>query len=104
MVEENLIQKFSLKNVDETRNYFVEEIEQNEVKYEVYEEYIKMSKKYKKVCVILNYIENFLILASTITGCIFIYAFASLVGVPIGTYEFSRGCNTIKHLCNNCSN
>ena len=32
----------------------------------------------------LNYIERFLILGSTITGCISISAFASLVGIPIG--------------------
>ena len=43
-----------------------------------------MSKKHKKVCTTLNYIEHFLILASTVTGCISISAFASLVGIPIG--------------------
>ena len=43
-----------------------------------------MSKKYKKVCTTLNYIEHFLILASTITGCISITAFSSLIGIPIG--------------------
>ena len=29
MVEENISQEYRLKNVDETKNYFVEEIEQN---------------------------------------------------------------------------
>ena len=29
-----------------------------------------MSKKYKSVCSVLNYIEHFLIIASTVTGCI----------------------------------
>ena len=43
-----------------------------------------MSKKHKKVCTILIYIEDFLMLGSTITGCISIPAFASLVGIPIG--------------------
>ena len=42
-----------------------------------------MSRKHKKVCTTLNYIEHFLILASTITGCISISAFASLFGIPI---------------------
>ena len=42
-----------------------------------------LSKNPKKVCTILNYIELFLILASTITGCISISAFASLLGIPI---------------------
>ena len=43
-----------------------------------------MSKKHKKVCTSLNYIEHFLILASTITRCISISAFASLAGILIG--------------------
>ena len=42
-----------------------------------------MSKKYKKVCVTLNYIEHFLILASVVTGCVSISAFASLFGIPV---------------------
>ena len=42
------------------------------------------SKKYKKVCRTLNYIEHFLIFVSTITGCILISDFASLLGIPIG--------------------
>ena len=75
MVEENTTQEFRLKNIDETKNYSVKEIEQNEL----------MSRKQKKVCKTLNYIENFLILASTITGCISISAFASLLGIPIRT-------------------
>ena len=43
-----------------------------------------MSKKYKNVCTTLDYIEHFLILASTITGCVSTFAFASLVDIPIG--------------------
>ena len=43
-----------------------------------------MSKKHKKVCTTLNYIECFLILASIITECILISVFASVVGIPIG--------------------
>ena len=43
-----------------------------------------MSKKHKKVCRTLNYIENFLVLAFAITGCISISAFSSLIGIPIG--------------------
>ena len=60
-----------------------------------------MSKKHKKVCTTLSYIEHFLILTSTITGCILISAFASLIGFLIRTYEI---CNEIKNLCNNCRN
>ena len=72
-------QEFTLKNISETRNYFFEEIEQKEL----------MSKKYKKVCTTLNYIEYFPILASRITGCISITAFTSLLCIPIGITSFS---------------
>ena len=50
-----------------------------------------MSKKHKKVCITLNYIEHFLILASTITGCISISAFSSLIGIPIGITSSAVG-------------
>ena len=43
-----------------------------------------MSKKYKIVYTTVNYIEQFLILASKITGCVSISALASLIGIPIG--------------------
>ena len=43
-----------------------------------------ISKKYKKVCRVLSYIEDSLIEISTITGCASIFDFASLVGIPVG--------------------
>ena len=43
-----------------------------------------MNRKHKKVCKNLNHIEHFLILATTITRCVFISAFASLIGTHIG--------------------
>ena len=43
-----------------------------------------MSKKHKNVCITLNYIEHLLILASVVTGCNSITAFASLIGIAIG--------------------
>ena len=49
------------------------------------------SKNHKKVCTTLSYIEYFLILASTITGCVSIYTFASLVGIPIGITSSAIG-------------
>ena len=73
MAEENLSQEFRLKNKHETRNYFLEEIGQNELE----------GRNHKKLCTTLNYIEHVLILASTITGCISISAFASLFSVTI---------------------
>ena len=42
-----------------------------------------MNKKHKKVCRVLNYIEHSLILISTVTGWVSIFAFASLVGIPM---------------------
>ena len=42
-----------------------------------------MSRKHKNVCTTLNYIENFLILASAINGRVSIWAFASLIGIPV---------------------
>ena len=74
MVGVSISQEFRLKNIDKTRNYFLEEIKQDGL----------ISRKHKKVCTALNYIEHFLILASTITGCISISVFASLLGIPIG--------------------
>ena len=52
-----------------------------------------MSKKHKKVCTTLNYIEHFLILGSTIAGCISISAFASLVDIAIGLTSSAIGLN-----------
>ena len=74
MYEENISQGVRLKNVDDTRNYFITQIYQNEL----------MSKKHKKVLKVLNYIDDFLTVTSTITGCVSIPAFASLVGISIG--------------------
>ena len=42
-----------------------------------------ISKKHKKVCTTLNYIDHFLILAFKIAACVSISAFASLIGIPI---------------------
>ena len=52
-----------------------------------------MSRKHKKVCITLNYIQNFLILASAITGCILITAFPSLLGISIGITSSAIGLN-----------
>ena len=50
-----------------------------------------MSKKRKKICITLNYIERFLTLASTITGCISVSAFPSMIGIPIRTARSAIG-------------
>ena len=48
-------------------------------------------KSTKKVCTTLNYIEHILILASTITGYVYISVFASLIGVTIGIASSAIG-------------
>ena len=48
MTEESISQEIGLKNIDETRNYLIEEKNQNELK----------SKKRKEICTALNYIES----------------------------------------------
>ena len=73
MTEENISQELRLKSKDDIRNYFIEEINQNEL----------MSKKHKKVCRVFNYTEHLLILVSTVTGFISIFTFASLLGIPV---------------------
>ena len=78
-----------MKNIDETRNYFLEEMKQNEL----------MSRKHKKVCATLNYIEDFLILASTITGCVSTFDFASLIGIPIGITSSAIGLINLSVNC-----
>ena len=70
--------------MDETRHYLLEEIEQNYL----------MSKKCKKVCTALIYIEQFLILASTITECVSVSAFAYLFGIPVGMTSSAVGLKT----------
>ena len=66
--------EFRLTKIDDMRNYFLEEIKQNEL----------MSKKHKIVCAALNYIEHFLILASRINGCNSFSGCATLIGILIG--------------------
>ena len=41
-------------------------------------------KNIKKLCKYLNCVEHFLILSSTIAGCVSISAFVSLVCLPVG--------------------
>ena len=81
MPEENINQEFRLKKIDEIRNYLIEDINREEL----------MNKNHKKVCRVLNYIDHSLIVISTITVCVSIFAFASLVGIPVGITRFAIG-------------
>ena len=48
-------------------------------------------KSTKKVCGTLNHIEHFIILGFTITGCVSISAFSSLVGILVGITSSATG-------------
>ena len=50
MIKENISQDFRSKNIDKTRNYFIEDIKQNDL----------MSKSHKNVCTALNHREHLL--------------------------------------------
>ena len=53
-----------------------------------------MIKKYKKFCRDLNYIYYYLlIVTSTITRCVSLFYFASLVGIPIRIISSAIGLN-----------
>ena len=73
MANDNESPECRLKNTETIKNYFIKEIHQHEL----------MSKKHKKFFTTLNNIEQVLMLASAVTGCISISAFASLFGFPI---------------------
>ena len=73
--EENICQEFTPKSIEKTRHFLIEEIIQNEL----------------KVHRVLNYIEHLLILISTVTGCAFVSASASLVGIPVETTSSATG-------------
>ena len=51
MKEENTTQKFRLKKIEKARNYYIKEIDQNEL----------MGKQHKKICRVLNFVEQLLI-------------------------------------------
>ena len=72
MLEENVNQEFRLKKAHEIRNYLIQETNWNIRK-------------------ILNYIEHLLIAISTITGCVSISAFTSVVGIPIAVTSSAIG-------------
>ena len=77
MVEENISKEVRLENMDETNKYLRWKTGQNEL----------ISNNCKTVCATLNYIEQFFMSASTVNRCIWIFAFASLLGTPIGVLQ-----------------
>ena len=75
MIEKAVCQEFRFKNIDRGRNYFIEEINQNDL--------MSKSKKYKQIFTALSFIKHVLILASVVTGCASVSAFSSLVAKSI---------------------
>ena len=75
MAEEKIAQDFRLKNIDEARNYLMEEINQKEL----------LMKNRKNNLTTLNCMKRFLILDFKIL------VFASLVGNPIGITSSAIG-------------
>ena len=73
--------EFRIRKIDETRDYILDEIKDNDL----------MSEKYKKARAYLNYVKYLLILALTVTGCVAISAFASLVCVSVGVTSSAVG-------------
>ena len=59
-----------------------------------------MSEMHEKGCRVLSFIDYSLIAISTVTGCVFISAFSSLVDIPIGITSSQLDYN----LCNNHRN
>ena len=84
MATEDISQEFTLKEIDKTRNYFIDKIKQINV----------IIKKHKKICMILNYIEHLLLLASRIT----VFSFFSCYSC-----WYCKFCNSNKNLFNECS-
>ena len=50
-----------------------------------------MIEKYKKTCKYLHYVEQLVILASTVTSCVSISTFALLACVPVGVTSSAVG-------------
>ena len=50
-----------------------------------------MRENNEEICGAFNYFENFLFFVSAFSTCVLISAFASLVGVTVGTARFAVG-------------
>ena len=80
MSEENINQEFRLKN-----RLNKELFNQGNISKWINEE------EHKKGCRVSNFIDNLLILLSTIIGCVYISAFPSLVRIPMGITSSAIG-------------
>ena len=85
MGDKIISEEFRMFSIGETRNYFIEEIDLNNM----------MSKKIQKNCKTWIILSTYLLLSSVVTTCVLISAFASLAGIPIritGSVVVLRTC------------
>ena len=80
MAEKNINQEFKLENIDETRSYFVKEIEQNAL----------MCKKHEKVYTTLNCIEKILLNFNCSYWMYSNFCFCFFTWFSYGYYELSN--------------
>ena len=73
--------EFRLRKIVETRNDLLDITKHNDL----------MSGKYKKTCKYLNYVEHLFNVVSTVTGCLSISRFDSLVTIPVGIASSTVG-------------
>ena len=73
--------EFRLRKIVETRNDLLDITKHNDL----------MSGNYKKTCKYLNYVEHLLNVVSTVTGCLSISRFDSLVAIPVGIASSTVG-------------
>ena len=74
IVEEDISQEFRLKDIDETRNYFIEKIKRNKL----------ITKNYKNVCIFLDYFDIFLFWLLQLLVVFQFLLFHFLICIPIG--------------------
>ena len=76
MAEENISPELKMKNKNKAKNFFLNEQSQ-------------ISNYHKTFSTTLNYIDNFSMLASTVTGCISISGFTYLLGITIRILQYN---------------
>ena len=83
LAKERIIQLHRLEHIEQTRNSFIKEIDQNEL----------INKKRQNTFTVLNYIEHFLVSASPVYGFVSVSPFASLLDITIGITISPIGLN-----------
>ena len=73
IVEEDISQEFRLKDIDETRNYFIEKIKRNKL----------ITKNHKNVCIFLDYFDIFLFWLLQLLVVFQFLLFHFLICIPI---------------------